>query len=74
MLHDALASGEVAAGHVDAIARTAGRLDAPVRSALVADVASLVTVAATSTVDAFERHVADLARRLEGDGLATAER
>ena len=35
---------------------------------------SLVAVAATSTVDAFERHVADLARRLEGDGLAAAER
>ena len=28
---------------------------------------TLVAVAATSTVDAFERHVADLARRLEGD-------
>ena len=33
-----------------------------------------MAVASSSTVDAFERHVADLARRLEGDGLATAER
>ena len=74
VLHDALASGQVAAGHVDAIARTAARLDAPVRAALVSQAESLVAVAATSTVDAFERHVADLARRLEGDGLATAER
>ena len=74
VLHDALASGEVAAGHVDAIARTAARLEQPVRDALVSQAESLVAVAATSSVDAFERHVADLARRLEGDGLATAER
>ena len=40
----------------------------------VSQAESLVTVAATSTVDAFERHVADLARRLEGDGLAAADR
>ena len=45
-----------------------------VRAARVADAESLLAVAATSTVDAFERHVADLARRLEGDGRATAER
>ena len=64
----------MAAGHVDAIARTAARLDEPVRDALVSQAESLVAVAATSTVDAFERHVADLARRLEGDGLAAAER
>src|SRR5215207_7935840 len=70
----ALADGILAAGHVDAIAREAARLDEPARAALLGEVDALVDVAAGTSVDGFERHVRDLARRLEGDGLAAAER
>src|SRR5215213_2642715 len=73
-LHAALADGILAAGHVDAIAREAARLDEPARAGLLGDADALVDVAAGASVDGFERHVRDLARRLEGDGLTAAER
>src|SRR5215207_7141575 len=68
------ADGILAAGHVDAIAREVARLHEPARAALLGEADALVDVAAGTSVDRFERHVRDLARRLEGDGLAAAER
>ena len=74
-LHDALAAGTVAAGHVDAVARVAGQVEPDVRSQLVEKAAELVDTAAVSSVDWFERHVRDLARRLSADdGLRQRER
>ena len=74
-LHDALASGTVAAGHVDAVARVAGQVEESVRAQLVEQAAELVEKASVSSVDWFERHVRDLARRLSADdGLAWRER
>ena len=74
-LHDALAAGTVAAGHVDAVARVAGQVEESVRAQLVEQAESLVETAAVSSVDWFERHVRDLARRLtDDDGLAWRER
>ena len=74
-LHDALASGTVATGHVDAVARVAGQVDDAVRSQLVEQAGELVERAAVSSVDWFERHVRDLARRMsDDDGLRQRER
>ena len=74
-LHDALAAGTVAAGHVDAVARVAGQVEESVRAQLVEQAAELVEKASVSSVDWFERHVRDLARRLSADdGLAWRER
>ena len=74
-LHDALASGVVSAGHVDAVARVAGQVEPAVRDALVESASALVGTAAVSSVDWFERHVRDLARRLsDDDGLRQRER
>ena len=74
-LHDALASGTVAAGHVDAVARVAGQVEPGVREQLVEHAAELVETAAVSSVDWFERHVRDLARHLsDDDGLRQRER
>ena len=71
-LHEALAAGAVAAGHVDAIARAAAQLDDDTRPELVARAGELVDTASHMSVDRFERHVRDLARRIEGDGLQRA--
>src|SRR5829696_5820995 len=74
-LHDALAAGAVSAGHVDAVARVTGQVEPAVRDALVESVDTLVDTAAVSSVDWFERHVRDLARRLsDDDGLQQRER
>ena len=74
-LHEALSSGTVAAGHVDAVARVAGQVDEAVRSQLVEQAADLVEKASVSSVDWFERHVRELARHLsDDDGLAWRER
>src|SRR5918995_2993436 len=74
-LHEALAVGTVASGHVDAVARVAGQVEESVRAQLVEQAAELVEKASVSSVDGFERHVRDLARRLSADdGLAWRER
>ena len=74
-LHDALEAGTVAAGHVDAVARVAGQVEEAVRSQLVEQAGELVETAAVSSVDWFERHVRDLARRMsDDDGLRQRER
>src|SRR5918993_3656130 len=62
-LHEALAAGTVASGHVDAVARVAGQVERAVRAQLVEQAADLVDKASVSSVDGFERHVRDLARR-----------
>ncbi len=66
-VHAALAAGELSAGHADAIARAANRLDADERVELAAQAPSLVVQAAGTSVDAFARHVRDLARRISRD-------
>src|SRR6187431_179779 len=45
-LHDALAAGTIAAGHVDAVARVAGQVEPDVRAQLVEQAAGLVDTAA----------------------------
>jgi hypothetical protein len=69
-LHDALAAGSVSAGHVDAVARAAARLDAPERAELVELAPSLVAAASSSSVDAFERDTRTLAQLLSRDSGA----
>jgi hypothetical protein len=70
-----LASGVVSAGQVDAIARAAAPLEPDTRASLLEASASLVDAASVSTVEWFERHVRELARRLDADdGLRQAER
>src|SRR5215211_4651162 len=49
-LHDALASGVVAGGHVDAVARVTGQVEPAVRAALVEQAATLVDTAVGSSV------------------------
>jgi hypothetical protein len=74
-LHSALAAGTVSAGHVDAVARAAGRLDDDARDDLVALAGTLVASAASTSVEAFERQVRDLERRLSrDDGIRQHER
>jgi hypothetical protein len=66
-VHDALATGTLSAGHADAIARAANRLDEAERDELAARAPELVEQAATLSVDSFARKVRDLARRLSRD-------
>ena len=66
-VHAALAAGDLSAGHVDAIARTASALDAGGRSELAALQATLIANAATSSVEAFSRDMGRLERILSGD-------
>ena len=66
-VHSALASGTLSAGHADAIARAANRLDDDERVELAAQAPSLVMQAATTSVDVFARKVRDLARRISRD-------
>ena len=72
-LHAALARGSVSAGHVDALARSAARLDDGARDDLVALADAVVADAERSSVEAFERHVADLERRLSRDDGVKAQ-
>ena len=63
-LFDALASGAVSSGHVDAVARLAGRLDDTGRAEL-RDLESAIVGSATRTVvEVFEREMRDLERIL----------
>jgi hypothetical protein len=66
-VHEALAAGTLSAGHADAIARAANRLDADECQELEAMAPSLVEQAATTSVDVFARRVRDLARRISRD-------
>ena len=74
-VHDALAGGDVSAGHADALARVARDLDDAGRSQLKELEATVVESATTSTVEAFEREMRDLARILApDDGVGNHER
>jgi hypothetical protein len=66
-VHSALAAGELSAGHADAIARAANRLDEHEQVALAAAAPELVAQAAATSVDAFARKVRELARRISRD-------
>ncbi len=66
-VRSALAAGTVSAGHADAIARACNRLDVQERAELATMAPELVTQAASTSVDAFARHVRDLARRISHD-------
>ena len=77
-LHDALATGVVAACHVDAVARAAHDLSPAGRDALAEMAPSLVTTAAAApSVESFERSCRDLVRILshdEGESRLDAQR
>ncbi len=74
-VHTALSNGDLSAGHVDAIARTAAALDDTGRSELAALQPALVAKAANSSVEAFSREMARLERILSGDdGLSKQQR
>jgi hypothetical protein len=74
-VHDALAGGEVSAGHVDALARLSGSLDDAGRSELKTLESALVTSAKQRTVEEFGRECRDLERILAGDeGTSRLER
>jgi hypothetical protein len=75
-LHDALARGAVSAGHVDAVARAAERLQPAERAELVELAPSLVSAAeAAASVEAFERDTRKLAQMLAADrGVGRHER
>ena len=74
-LHDALAGGEVSAGHVDAVARAAAQLDDAGRAELRVLEASLVGSAKALPVESFERECRDLARILSrDDGVSRLDR
>ena len=66
-VHAAMAAGTLSAGHADAIARAANRLDDDERVELAAMAPELVEQAASTSVDAFARKVRDLARRISRD-------
>jgi hypothetical protein len=66
-VHAAMAAGTLSAGHADAIARAANRLDGDERVELAAMAPELVEQAASKSVDAFARQVRDLARRISRD-------
>jgi hypothetical protein len=74
-VHDALAGGEVSAGHVDALARLTESLDDAGRSELRTLESALVTSAKQRTVEEFGRECRDLERILSGDeGASRLER
>ena len=66
-VHAAMAAGTLSAGHADAIARAANRLDDDERVELAAMAPELVAQAASTSVDTFARKVRDLARRISRD-------
>jgi hypothetical protein len=67
-MQEALAAGSVSAGHVDAVVRAAGRLDAEEREDLVDLAPELVAAAACESVEAFERDTRKLVQLLSRDG------
>jgi Domain of unknown function (DUF222)/HNH endonuclease len=74
-LANALATGAVSAGHVDALAAATRRLDEPDRRRFGDVETQLVAAALVQTPEEFERHCRHLALRLGGDdGVAHHER
>ncbi len=70
----ALAAGEVAAGHLDQLGHSLGRLDAAQQNSLLADEPRLVAIAANSTPDEFARALRAEERRLAtDDGMSRLE-
>ena len=69
-VHDALAAGAVSAGHVDAIAHVAARLDDSARAELKDLEAAIVGSATAMPVEAFDQEMRNLQRILtRDDGL-----
>jgi hypothetical protein len=66
-VHDALAGGDLSAGHVDALARLTERLDDAARCELKTLEATLVESAKQRSVEDFTRECRDLERILSGD-------
>jgi hypothetical protein len=64
----ALGDGEISGGHVDAVARARGGLDATAQAVFDAAVDGLVDDAKVSTVEAFARRCNSAARRAAADG------
>ncbi len=72
---DALATGKVAAGHIDHLSNSLRRLDAAQQATLLADAPRLVLLAANSTPDEFARTLRSEERRLAtDDGMTRLER
>lgn len=73
--HDALANGDISAGHVDAMARVSGRLSPAEQAAFNDHAGELLDAAKAMTVDAFATECAVTARDCsEDDGLSELER
>ena len=70
---DALAAGDVTAGHVDAIAAATRNLDEQLLAEFVACEADLLTDANNQRVETFERNCRDLARYLAAQHQANAD-
>ncbi|MGH9271247.1 MAG: DUF222 domain-containing protein, partial [Ilumatobacteraceae bacterium] len=74
-VHDALAAGDLSAGHADAIARTARNFDDAGRSQLAELQPAIVAAAATSSVEDFAKDMGQLERLLsQDDGLSVQAR
>ena len=74
-VHDALAAGQVSAGHVDAVARLAGELDDAARAELKDLQSAVVGSASVMPVEAFEREIRNLGRILSrDDGISQLHR
>ena len=73
---ESLDAGKLTGEHVDVLTRTLRSLEPDVRSRLIEQASSLVTVAENASADEFARAVRAEARRLErdGDGLERLER
>jgi len=70
---DALATGAVSAGHVDAIANATGNLDDELLAEFHASEADLLADAGKQSVDVFERGCRDLAKHLIARSQATSD-
>ena len=66
-VHDALAAGQMSAGHVDAVARLAGELDDAARAELKDLQSAVVRSATVMAVETFEREMSKLGRVLSRD-------
>ncbi len=74
-LASALVAGEVSAGHVDAIAAAAARLNPQQQAELASRSTSLTEVASITPVDLFERYVRNIADEIRADeGLSERAR
>src|SRR5262245_55363728 len=70
---DALAAGDVSAGHVDAIASAVRGLDQPTAAEFFANSADLLSKANTLGVDAFGQTCRDLARQVAAEHAAGSD-